>query len=60
MINNKLLEKMSLPDDIRNFQVIMIDGNFTVITLCDKARLISFVMARDRYVNVTSVRNLVF
>lgn len=51
---------MSLPDDIRNFQVIMIDGNFTVITLCDKARLISFVMARDRYVNVTSVRNLVF
>lgn len=59
-VNIKLLKKCFFADDLRNFQVIMIDGNFTVITLCDRARLISFVMARERYLNVTSVRNSVF
>ncbi|CRK96491.1 CLUMA_CG009897, isoform A [Clunio marinus] len=34
-------------------QVIMIDGNFTVLTFCQRMQLTSFVLSRERDTNVT-------
>lgn len=45
-----------IPDNIRNVQVIMLDGNFTVLTFCDKAQLTSFVLSREKDVNATEVK----
>lgn len=42
-------------DSHSNVQVMMIDGNFTVLTLCEKTQLISFIMSRERSLNVTEV-----
>lgn len=42
-------------DDLANVQVIMVDGNFTVLTFCEKAQLTSFVLSREKHVNATEV-----
>lgn len=47
----------SFSDELRHFQVIAFDGNFAVITLCDRTHLISFVLSNQWGGNVTSVRN---
>lgn len=41
-----------------NVQVIMIDGNFTVLTFCERSQLTTFILCRDKDMNITDVRFL--
>lgn len=55
-IQTKLFITFFIPDSVRNVQVIMLEGNFTVLTFCDKAQLTSFVLSRKKDVNATEVK----
>lgn len=51
-----IVNRKHVLDDSRNVQVIMIDGNFTVLTFCEKSQLMSFILSREKEVNMSEVR----